>query len=159
MNHLLAKKIILLQILKYPLLMMNWKFLDHNHCQTLNLVQTLKNINSRLRETSELSCKVISMPRKKNRNSKTKKSKECLKNKINHYQEEKEAKWSIMSVVLRLMRKYEWRFVIWEMDVGHISTLHREFKLGNTEDLKLCLGLIMIPLLICGVLPAWHLNW
>ena len=50
------------------------------------------------------------------------------------------------------------RYVILEMDAGHIIISYLKFKLDNTELQKLFLESIMMLLLIYGVMLAWSSN-
>jgi len=58
-----------------------------------------------------------------------------------------------------LMKKLWSKYVIWEMDVGHITTLLQKFKRDNIDLQKLLLGLTIILLLMFGHLLALFLKW
>ena len=61
--------------------------------------------------------------------------------------------------VVKLMKMYRLRSVIWEMDVGLIIILHLKSKLDNIGLQKSLLVETMILQQMCGVLLALSLKW
>jgi hypothetical protein len=58
----------------------------------------------------------------------------------------------------RSTRMFKLRYVTWEMDAGHTTTLHLRFKRGSIDHQRLLLGLIITRQLTFGALPVPFLR-
>ena len=58
-----------------------------------------------------------------------------------------------------LIRQSGWKYVTWEMGVGHIIILLLRFRQGSIDHLRLLLEFLMVQVLIYGHSLVWSLRW